>query len=344
MGPVSHPGFVARAAGRLAAVVAFSVVALALALAGSQPADAQSISELQSRVDGAQAKAEALQSRIASQNAELEASRGDAVAAARREAELNATLAQGQQREAELQVRVDRAEAALKRARADLRSSTRTLSNRLVDIYKHGEADEIELLLSSEGYDDLATRAEYLQRIQDADAALVDRSRDLRAEVDSRLAGVSEARDEQVAHNAELTAARDQIASVRAQAEARSSALVSAMNSQQAAISELHGEVEQWQREVQKAEQVSAAQAEEEVSTAMKDWAIPESIVMCESGGDFSAVNPSSGAGGAYQILPSTWKLYGGEGLPQDASPAEQSRIAALIWADSGGSAWVCAG
>ena len=47
---------------------------------------------------------------------------------------------------------------------------------------------------------------------------------------------------------------------------------------------------------------------------------------MCESGGNWDAVNPSSGAGGAYQILPSTWELYGGEGDPEDASPAQQSR------------------
>jgi hypothetical protein len=71
-------------------------------------------------------------------------------------------------------------------------------------------------------------------------------------------------------------------------------------------------------------------------------YAIPESIVMCESGGNWSAVNPSSGAGGAYQILPSTWRLYGGSGAPQDASPAEQSSIASQIWADSGSDAWVC--
>ena len=37
---------------------------------------------------------------------------------------------------------------------------------------------------------------------------------------------------------------------------------------------------------------------------------------MCESGGNYGAVNPSSGAGGAYQILPSTWALYGGQGAP----------------------------
>jgi muramidase (phage lysozyme) len=63
---------------------------------------------------------------------------------------------------------------------------------------------------------------------------------------------------------------------------------------------------------------------------------------MCESGGNYSAVNPSSGAGGAYQILPSTWELYGGQGEPQNAPKAEQDRIAAEIWADSGPSAWVC--
>ena len=65
---------------------------------------------------------------------------------------------------------------------------------------------------------------------------------------------------------------------------------------------------------------------------------------MCESGGNYGALNPSSGAGGAYQILPSTWQLYGGKGLPHEASPAEQDAIAAQIWADSGPGAWVCAG
>lgn len=60
-----------------------------------------------------------------------------------------------------------------------------------------------------------------------------------------------------------------------------------------------------------------------------------------ESGGDWNAVNPSSGAGGRYQILPSTWAAYGGTGEPQDASPAEQSAIAEKIMHSQGPSAWV---
>lgn len=71
-------------------------------------------------------------------------------------------------------------------------------------------------------------------------------------------------------------------------------------------------------------------------------YTIPSSIVQCESGGNYSAVNPSSGAGGAYQILPSTWAAYGGQGLPQNASPAEQGAIAAKIYASQGPGAWVC--
>ncbi len=76
--------------------------------------------------------------------------------------------------------------------------------------------------------------------------------------------------------------------------------------------------------------------------TRSTGYAIPESIVKCESGGNYHAVNPSSGAGGAYQILPSTWRAYGGQGLPQNAPKAEQDRIAARIWAQVGSSAWVC--
>jgi hypothetical protein len=78
-------------------------------------------------------------------------------------------------------------------------------------------------------------------------------------------------------------------------------------------------------------------------STGGSGYAIPGYIVQCESGGNWHAVNPSSGAGGAYQIMPSTWRAYGGSGLPQDASPAEQSAIASKIWSSAGPSAWQCA-
>ena len=111
------------------------------------------------------------------------------------------------------------------------------------------------------------------------------------------------------------------------------------------ALATLKSDISEWVDQIQAAHLAeSEAEAEEEVGRWLGGpYSIPTYIVMCESGGNYSALNPSSGAGGAYQILPSTWELYGGKGLPHEAPKAEQDRIAAEIWADSGPSAWVCA-
>lgn len=79
--------------------------------------------------------------------------------------------------------------------------------------------------------------------------------------------------------------------------------------------------------------------------TPYGEYAIPTYIVMCESGGNFGALNPS-GAGGAYQIIPSTWAAYGGLAYaPSAVSASEEAQhiVAGRIWSDVGASAWVCA-
>jgi hypothetical protein len=63
-------------------------------------------------------------------------------------------------------------------------------------------------------------------------------------------------------------------------------------------------------------------------------------VLNAESGGNYSAVNASSGAGGAYQFLPSTWQSLGFSGLPENASPATQDAAFAKEYAQSGTSAW----
>lgn len=64
-------------------------------------------------------------------------------------------------------------------------------------------------------------------------------------------------------------------------------------------------------------------------------------IIARESGGNSRAVNPSSGAGGLYQFLPSTWHALGHSGLPENASAAEQNRaFAQEVDQDGGYTAW----
>lgn len=330
-----HPGS-RRLLGALLLIAAFAVPASSGA--------AQSIDELNSRIAGARDQANALGAEIEASTMQLQAAQQQAIAAAAREAELSSVLARGQRREAELESDVAQTGRQLAAARAGLQRSLNSLAQRLVGIYRDGMPDMATVLLEADGFDDLATRAEYLRRIEEADAALVGRVRSLRDAVATRLLAVEEAERRAQAFNEEIAAARDQIAAVRAEAESRAAALADARARRAAALESLQSQVGDWTSEIQRLERISAQQAQQEVSGWLGGWAIPESIVMCESGGNWEAVNPSSGAGGAYQILPSTWELYGGEGNPEDASPAEQSEIAAEIWADSGAGAWVCAG
>lgn len=325
----------------MAATAVMAVGALAL-WTGSVPA--QEIDALEAKIAGARQDAQGLAAEIESNEAALAEAQARTAAAAEREAELTALLAEGREREAELTQRVAEAEAKLAAARARLQRALDALADRLVAIYKGDDPDAVTLILESDGFDDLTTRVEYLRRIEEADAQLADRVRTLRDEVAIRLDAVEQARAEVQAYNEQLDAARAQIADARADAEAEAAAYAAARAEQSAALTSLRSQVDDWTAQVQELEAVSAAEAQQEVGSWVGDWAIPESIVMCESGGSFDALNPSSGAGGAYQILPSTWESYGGEGKPNEASPAEQHEIAEQIWADSGASAWVCAG
>jgi muramidase (phage lysozyme) len=318
-------------------------IALAVPIAN---ADGQTIDDLNAKLDQARGEAEALGADIEDNILALASARQHAAMAAGREAELTELLARGQERSAALAEKVDQARDELAEAKARLKRALAALSDRLVAIYMSGETNEVDVLLDAEGFDDLSTRAELLGRIQAADRALAERVRDLRVAIADRLAAVERAKERADAYNARIDAARAQMAAARAEAEAEAAALADARAAQVASLDQLQTQMAGWSDRVQRLEQISAEEAEDEVAgwTGTGDWSIPEAIVLCESGGNYGALNPSSGAGGAYQILPSTWHAYGGKGLPHQASPAEQDAIAAQIWADSGPGAWVCAG
>jgi soluble lytic murein transglycosylase-like protein len=55
-----------------------------------------------------------------------------------------------------------------------------------------------------------------------------------------------------------------------------------------------------------------------------------------ESGGDPDALNPTSSAAGLFQVMPFWWDHYGGDRF----NPETNVRVAALIKADQGWTAW----
>jgi hypothetical protein len=68
-----------------------------------------------------------------------------------------------------------------------------------------------------------------------------------------------------------------------------------------------------------------------------------EAIASCESGGDPEIVSSDGSYMGLYQFDQGTWESVGGTGSPIEASAAEQTYRAALLYSRSGSSPWpVC--
>ena len=67
-----------------------------------------------------------------------------------------------------------------------------------------------------------------------------------------------------------------------------------------------------------------------------------DKVAECESGGDWH-INTGNGYYGGLQFSEQTWKAFGGEGMPHEASKAEQIDIAQKTLEDPGPGAWpVC--
>ncbi len=324
------------------ALAAATAAAISVSLLAGGPATA-SVDSLQQKSSDAAARVDQLSGQLNSDRAGYDRASSEAEAAAASEAELSERIATGAARTESLRRRLHAETTELEQTRRRYRRAEQLLASRLADIYMGGTPSTTDIVLGSQDFSDLATQSAYVAAIRSADQRLAERVRSVREALTVSVGRIAQLKDEAEAQVASLDAARSRIASVRATAEASAADFAALSNSRRSEIDQLRDDIDGWARQIQKQEQVSEVQAEEAVAVQLGGpYAIPTYIVMCESGGNYAALNASSGAGGAYQIMPATWEAYGGEGLPNEASKAEQDRIAALIYADSGTAPWVC--
>lgn len=81
----------------------------------------------------------------------------------------------------------------------------------------------------------------------------------------------------------------------------------------------------------------------EPIAASASDDVNWDAIAACESGGNPAASDPSGQHLGMYQFSLPTWRANGGQGMPQNSSVAEQTRVAQNVLRTQGIGAWpVC--
>ena len=105
----------------------------------------------------------------------------------------------------------------LARLRARLAEARLALADRLVQLYKADKPDVVTVVLNADGFADLLDRTEFMQRVSDQDARIIDRVRTARADATRTAAHLDVLEKRQTKVAAAIEARRDEVARVRGQ-------------------------------------------------------------------------------------------------------------------------------
>jgi len=372
---VPHPPRLALAAlGALATAAA--VVVLVLVPAFSR---ADNLGALKSQLGAQQARQHGLSASIGQLNHSISTLDSQIALVRSREAAVNAELVRRRAQLTQVGNELSAERAHLGMLRRKLAAARLLLAAQLRSGYEADRPSLVTIVLSAHGFQDLLTTLSFLgdaQHSQQRLIALTVSAKRAAASTAARLAMLqrTDARlTEETAVQARALAGMNTLLGSREQALARArAAQAAALVASQAASRRLAGRISAVEAARRAAARRAAAAAAARAAAAAAaaaagggsggsgepggsggsggstapsgGWAIPEAIVMCESGGQNLPPN-SAGASGYYQIIPSTWKLFGGTGpAAYLASLSEQSAVASRIWnGGAGASNWVCA-
>jgi murein DD-endopeptidase MepM/ murein hydrolase activator NlpD len=170
-----------------------------------------------------------LSSTVARYSQRIGALQGDITVLERRQLRIQTDLDAKRAELARIQDDLRQERIRLARLRARLAEARVALANRLVELYKADKPDVVTVVLESNGFADLLERTEFMRRVSDQDARIIDRVRIARADAartakrlgtleqrQSRIAAAIQARRDAVSRvRVQLVGRRDQFAAVR---------------------------------------------------------------------------------------------------------------------------------
>jgi septal ring factor EnvC (AmiA/AmiB activator) len=337
----------------MAATSGLAVLCAAAVDVTSSTAD-PSLGQLNSQLSQQQAHQQNLSAAIASSDQLIASLTSQISLMQSREAAVRADLARDRAALISARRALDRERAVLAVLRARLARARMLLARQLISSYEGDKPDLVAVVLESHGFTDLLEKIDFLRRAERQQQGIISftRAAKARADASARRLGRLEAADQQITESTYLRARA--LAGMNSLLQSKQASLQQARAAQQAALAASRARGQQIQAAISRiqAQQAAAAAAQSQSGASAGPalgpsggWAIPYAIVLCESGGQNLPPN-SAGASGYYQIMPATWKMFGGSGpAAYLASKGEQDAVASRIWnGGAGASNWVCAG
>ena len=159
----------------LALVAIPFVVWLCLPVASNGQQLQRKIEDKRSQIEAKKRRERSLTSTIEGYSRRISTLQGDISTLQARQVKIEADLADKRAELSRLQEDLRKERARLTRLRARLAESRAALKERLVHLYKADEPDLVTVILESEGFADLLTRTEFMQRVSQQDARILDR-------------------------------------------------------------------------------------------------------------------------------------------------------------------------
>ncbi|HMY26868.1 MAG TPA: peptidoglycan DD-metalloendopeptidase family protein [Solirubrobacterales bacterium] len=262
------PSKVRRNQARAALLLAFAALAVFLTLfAGQPPASASTedkLNETQGKIADQNEKKGVLTDEIAGLSSKIDdyEAQVSALRAEERDAELR--LAAKQEELDQAQAEVDKAYKQLKVLAARLKRSLVVLRERLVAIYKAGDSDLSDLVLTTKSYGDLIESSTYIEQIQSRNESIVTRVRSLRDQQEAIVVRLKKAKDRIEAARDSIAAEKQNLTTARQAVQDQQAKLAAARADRQAQVDSIDTKVdhlEDIEADLQQkiAEQIAAA-------------------------------------------------------------------------------------